>query len=240
MTTNTKYESRFIKSVRANNIDEVKLLIDLNANIDYNGNHSTLSQCTYEHALQICTLSQCTYEHALRISAECGYTAIVKMLIDKDIDVNTYDDYPLILATKNNHIDIVKLLLENDANLHTSDEDGYSDVPLRYSAEKGNIEMVKLLLEKGADVRANNYEALLSSARNGHKDVVELLLKHGAKIMSPKDYESIKDESIVKMIKANTILTIEEYVIKVNMLQEQNYKLQKQLDDIKQIIHQTN
>ena len=68
------------------------------------------------------------------------------------------------------HSEIVKLLLEHGANVHTLDY-----WALRIAAYNGHTEIVKLLLEHGADIHARDDLALRWAARNGHTDTVELL-----------------------------------------------------------------
>jgi len=77
---------------------------------------------------------------------------------------------------------IVKLLLENGADINAQDE--YCDSALYAASSKGYEAIVKLLLEKGADVnvrseRAGNY-ALNVASEGGHEAAVKLLLEKGA------------------------------------------------------------
>jgi ankyrin repeat protein len=52
----------------------------------------------------------------LSMSAENGHYEIVKILLEKGADVHTDDDYALRLSAQNNHIDTMKLLLEYGAD----------------------------------------------------------------------------------------------------------------------------
>ena len=54
------------------------------------------------------------------------------------------------LAANNGHIEVVKLLLENGADVTIATESGIT--PLNSASGGGHVEVVKLLLEKGADL----------------------------------------------------------------------------------------
>jgi len=89
---------------------------------------------------------------------------------------------PLVLAASGFDVGMVKLLLDNGANINAKDSKG--NTALR-NASGGNerIEIVKLLLERGADINATNNDgrtALLEAIELGNKSVVRLLLGKGA------------------------------------------------------------
>lgn len=68
------------------------------------------------------------------------------------IDNNSRDSsnrYPIHLACVNGNFNIVKLLVENEANLNVQDNDG--NTPLIKSIESGQEHLVKYLLDNGAD-----------------------------------------------------------------------------------------
>ena len=64
-------------------------------------------------------------------------------------DVNT-----LQLASKNGHVEVVKLLLAAGADVHADD-----DYALRRASEEGQVEVVKLLLAAGANKNKKNNES---------------------------------------------------------------------------------
>ena len=55
----------------------------------------------------------------------------------------------MFVAAQCNHLDVVSLLLENGADIHTQLVDGAS--PLFISAQNGHLKMVQFLLTKGAN-----------------------------------------------------------------------------------------
>lgn len=92
---------------------------------------------------------------------------------------------PINSAAENGHIEIVKLLLANGADITVQDAKGWT--PLNSAAWGGHLEVVKLLLENGADftVPSNDYwTPLVVAAYHGHLSVVQLLLEKGADIIA--------------------------------------------------------
>ncbi len=88
---------------------------------------------------------------------------------------------PLILAIKDEGIDIVNELLKHkaDPNKVTS----YIDTPLSYAVKKGQLNIVKQLLKHNADPNTRNKEGdtpLQIAAYNLRQDIVKQLLKHNA------------------------------------------------------------
>jgi ankyrin repeat protein len=56
-----------------------------------------------------------------------------------------------IWASRNGHVEVLKLLLDHGANVHA-----ISDWTLRWASQNGHVDVVKLLLDHGADVHADN------------------------------------------------------------------------------------
>ena len=63
---------------------------------------------------------------------------------------NGYNVFPIHSAIANNHIIIVKMLLESGANVNVKQMAAVT--PLHSAAKNGNIELIILLLEAGADI----------------------------------------------------------------------------------------
>jgi ankyrin repeat protein len=113
-------------------------------------------------------------------AASHGHQAIVKLLLEKNANIETKDtecnQTPLSWAARSGHEAIVKLLLEKNANIETKDTE-YDRTPLSWAAENGHEAIVKLL-EKNANIEtiSNNGPTPLSwAAPNGLGAVVRLL-----------------------------------------------------------------
>ena len=87
---------------------------------------------------------------------------------------------PLLHATMEGHMGIVKLLLEHGADVNApSWYWGSSNLPLHTAAGKGDIEILQTLLKHGANVDAQTEDgvsAIHSAARKGQHKALSLLL----------------------------------------------------------------
>ncbi|POM68852.1 Ankyrin repeat-containing protein [Phytophthora palmivora] len=110
-------------------------------------------------------------------------------LIHQGTDVKSSDGgAALCYAAKLDLNNVFSLLLEQSADVATSDEDGMT--ALHYAARYGHLEVVSLLLQHGADVAATEEygkTALHYAASNGYTEVVSLLLQHGADVAATEE-----------------------------------------------------
>lgn len=93
-------------------------------------------------------------ENAMMVASLQGLTPLVKLLIDKDAEVNKKGWAPLHYAATNGHDDIVQMLL--DASAYVDAESPNGTTPLMMAARGGHITTCKVLLDGGADVRLKN------------------------------------------------------------------------------------
>ena len=82
---------------------------------------------------------------------------------------------PLSWAAKNGHVDVVKLLLNANANIETEDKE-YGRTPLSWAAENGHVDVVKLLLNANANIETEDKEygrtpLSWAAEENGHLDM---------------------------------------------------------------------
>ena len=99
------------------------------------------------------------------------------------------DGYPLVIAACNEHLEIVRLLLEHGADPDTPYDvyGGYHvaerGAPLLWACINNDYEMAKLLLEHGANadtVKDSSGNALDEAVQHGNEILIKLLLRHGA------------------------------------------------------------
>jgi ankyrin repeat protein len=91
----------------------------------------------------------------LLLAAEKGYEEVVKLLLDKGIDVNTHGGQfgnALQAASAGGHEQMVNLLLDKGADIHA--QGGYFGNALMAAALKGHGHLLQLLLDKGANINA--------------------------------------------------------------------------------------
>ena len=82
----------------------------------------------------------------------------IEYLIEQGADVNyevTGDETPLINAAWSGHFDIVKLLVDNGADVNKSSRESYFfssrlRTPLKMAKLEGHTDIVNYLMEKGA------------------------------------------------------------------------------------------
>jgi len=90
-------------------------------------------------------------ENSLMLAAIQNQLELAQLLIDQGAEVNKTGWTPLHYASTKGHIDMMRLLMENDAYLDAESPNGTT--PLMMAAHYGTAKAVKLLLEEGADPR---------------------------------------------------------------------------------------
>ncbi len=105
---------------------------------------------------------------------------------NKNINVNLENDRgdtPIIMAAYLANIKIIKLLLENGADV---DKMGHNNMTaLSWACTKDNIEILRILLSKTKDINHQDkygFTPLMWAASNGFDNMVKLLLEYNAKI----------------------------------------------------------
>jgi hypothetical protein len=115
--------------------------------------------------------------------AEKGLTTSVKRLLSiRNINVNVKDDgdgmTPLHWAARNGHVEIVRLLLQNGAEVNAKSNRGWT--PLHWTTVIfGHIDILHLLVENGADLEVQDNDGwivLHNAAFNGHLPFIQELI----------------------------------------------------------------
>jgi len=160
------------ESVKGNDIDKVKKLIEQGVNInaeDYIG------------------------WRPLHWAVHKGNINITELLVKAGAEINsktkTQCDTPLHIAAWENYPDIAKLLIKHGADLNA--ENMYGIAPIHYVVQHNNPEVVDFFIKNGADVNARDkcgWTPLHYVIHQNYPKVAEILLKHGADL-SLRDYE---------------------------------------------------
>ena len=93
------------------------------------------------------------------------------------------DCTPLMEAASSGFVEIVKLLLQHDADITAQSSSG--NTALHYAAIGGHQDVVRLLLEHGANIEEHNengHTPLMEAAAHGQVGVGKILLEAGAGI----------------------------------------------------------
>ncbi|RKP52851.1 ankyrin repeat domain-containing protein [Trinickia fusca] len=115
-------------------------------------------------------------ENAMMLASLNGDITIVKLLIDKDAEINKKGWAPLHYAAANGHDDIAQLLLDRSAYIDAASPNGTT--PLMMAARGNHASTIKLLLAAGADASLKNQLGLtaLDFAKQYHaKDATDVL-----------------------------------------------------------------
>jgi ankyrin repeat protein len=132
-------------------------------------------------------------DDALGLASRRGLTSVVEMLLEHGAPAalqNENGECPLLLATRNGHEDIVRMLLPR-APPTVEMEDDNGDTAWSIARHDHLLEITKLLLQEGKFSAGNPLleKCLLDSARNGETDVLGIMLQR-----KPLDLEFVDDD----------------------------------------------
>lgn len=112
-----------------------------------------------------------------------GNEELAKILIKEGVNINTIInslfETPLFIAVKRNKKNIVKLLLENGADVNS--ENIYGLTPLYYAISDNNVEIVELLVKSGANINIEDFSGrspLYYASLKDNQKIIELLKKY--------------------------------------------------------------
>jgi len=129
------------------------------------------------------------------LAAHRGHDLMIQLLIDAGVDCNKWSGAsPLYYAIETNRVGVVRILIENGADLNLSGNSSFgwqSSLPIEQAARLGFEDIILLLLEKGGDISEDPIyvgNALHEAAFGGHIRVVELLISRGINISKRDAY----------------------------------------------------
>mmetsp|Transcript_56010 Transcript_56010/g.67235 ORF Transcript_56010/g.67235 Transcript_56010/m.67235 type:complete len:249 (+) Transcript_56010:281-1027(+) len=162
LETSVKLNDEMLTAASTGDTDSVKTLLDVGASVN------TPDKLGFSAFMYACGN---------------GHIKVTNLIID-DTDVNYGHGTtlsPLLLATKNRHLDIIKVLLAHGADVEGTNEIGRT--PLLLACENGSYEIAVALIENGANVNASdnrgNIGLHICASGNFH-EIARLLLEHGS------------------------------------------------------------
>ncbi|KAK2116840.1 Ankyrin repeat and KH domain-containing protein 1 [Saguinus oedipus] len=91
-----------------------------------------------------------TQETALTLACCGGFSEVADFLIKAGADIELGCSTPLMEASQEGHLELVKYLLASGANVHATTATG--DTALTYACENGHTDVADVLLQAGADL----------------------------------------------------------------------------------------
>ena len=170
----------------------------------------------------------------LRIAATVGNTAKVEELLRQGVDVNTKEPKTgttaIMPAALMGHLDVVKILVENGANVgieaailmaKTPEIKNYLLNKGRVASVKsedflnaiagGKLELVSLFIRSGANVNMKDSEsgftALMLASSAGHADIVKLLLENRADVDARYEMTETDSFSMIIMNRSTALMS---------------------------------
>ena len=204
-------DSALWAAVKAGRPEMVKLLLDYCAFPVYSGDHPKLDDMS----------SYFTHVYLLICAAEEKNQEILRLLIDKChnylLTNNAYGTQPqklgdclLVQAAADDHIGIVKLLIEKKAQISRVGFRGQRESALAAAARNGNTEIVRFLIGAGANVDDKDQEgftALMWAAYGGNLEIVKLLHEACADLDAKSEeggtaLDYAEDDDVVKFLRS--------------------------------------
>ena len=125
-------------------------------------------------------------------AAEDGNFKKIKSIIDKEVNIKNLietkdkeNNTALILASKFGYIEVVKILIENGANINAKNNDNSTAL---IEASSFYYETVKILIENGADINSKDNggtTALMNASTEDdyiNYEICKLLIENGANV----------------------------------------------------------
>ena len=199
VSVETKGWNPLHSAVRGGNEAIIETLLSSGLDIDSRGNNGTtplmLAAAKGDEKTVDLLLSKGADPHLknfigrnlLHAAAEGGNISIVKSMLSRGIDIDSKDDEsssvtPLIIAVKENHVEVMKYLLQKGADISLT-TGSYERNALHIASQYGSVAAIEMLLSYDLRPDSRDREGntpLFCAAGCGQIEAVNCLLKHGA------------------------------------------------------------
>ena len=214
-------DTPLLRAVKAGDIDSAKLLINKGVDLDIknkDGRTALFEAVRNSNDIDIIDLLMekganssikensgysVLYEAMYTISSADVRQRVVRILVEKGVDINSVDNYgntALYFAVLKGDKEIAKLLLDRGAKIDALDK--YGRTILHYAVSIGNNEMCRLLMQDGANVNIRDKDgntALDLAIVNSNTDLINLLQQNGGK--STKNSNLLSREQVIAFLK---------------------------------------
>lgn len=190
------FESPLTLAACGGHVDLAMLLIERGANIEEVNDegytplmeaaregHEEMVALLLSQGANINAQTEETQETALTLACCGGFLEVADYLIKHGADIELGASTPLMEAAQEGHIELVRFLLENRANVHAQTQTG--DTALAYACENGHTDVAEILLMYGAELEHESEGGrtpLMKACRAGHLCTVKFLLGRGADV----------------------------------------------------------
>lgn len=190
------FESPLTLAACGGHVDLAMLLIERGANIEEVNDegytplmeaaregHEEMVSLLLSQGANINAQTEETQETALTLACCGGFLEVADYLIKHGADIELGASTPLMEAAQEGHLDLVKFLLENKADVHAQTQTG--DTALTYACENGHTDVAEVLLYYGAELEhlsEGGRTPLMKACRAGHVCTVKFLIQKGADV----------------------------------------------------------
>lgn len=152
-----------------------------------------------------------TQETALTLACCSNSLEVAEFLIKAGADIERGANTPLMEASQEGHLELVKHLIGAGANVNATTASG--ETALMYACENGHTNVAEILLDAGADLE-HEAEAgrtgLMKAARAGHLSTVQFLVSRGGNI---NKVTSNNDHTPLSLACAGGHINVVEYLL---------------------------
>uniref|UniRef100_A0A336L5G5 CSON003381 protein n=1 Tax=Culicoides sonorensis TaxID=179676 RepID=A0A336L5G5_CULSO len=190
------FESPLTLAACGGHVDLAMLLIERGANIEEVNDegytplmeaaregHEEMVALLLSQGANINAQTEETQETALTLACCGGFLEVADYLIKHGADIELGASTPLMEAAQEGHIELVRFLLDNNANVHAQTQTG--DTALAYACENGHTDVAEILLVYCAELEHESEGGrtpLMKACRAGHLCTVKFLLGRGADV----------------------------------------------------------
>lgn len=188
-----------LTAIKAADVEGIKNLLTVQPELAYQlipqQGITPLMLAIYYRKAEVITAIR-TFKKDLTIyeASAIGELASVKQLLAEQavlLDTFSPDGFTCLgLACFFGHLEIVKYLIENGANVNIPSHNAFKVAPIHSACAISNEQIIVLLLENGANVNAkqqNGVTPLHSVAHHGQTHLVKLLIRYGADMHAKMD-----------------------------------------------------